>query len=312
MSVPGQSERPPVADLLGVVAGLALLAAVVFTPAGDWPPLAVVGVPVVLLVPGYALVAAVFPRAGETAPTAGAPSWMSRLTLSVAGSVVVVAAVGVVLDFSVWGFGRSAVVAGLSSVSLVAVAVAWLRRRRLPAADAAGVSLAAVGGRTRSLAVGESPLGVVLTLLVVATAVGSVAVIAEDTTSPGSVTEFYVLGGAEAGDLVAGAYPSNLTVGEPATVGIGVGASRESGFEGRVVATLERLDVGPNTTRITSSQRLGGFDITVPSGERTVRRHTIQPTMVGDRLRLTYRLYERGVDRPVRRVQVWVSVRPAR
>lgn len=314
MAAPARSdERPPAADLLAVVAGVVLLGVVVFTPAGTWQPLAVVvGLPVVLLAPGYALVSAVFPRAGEAAPTPGTTVWTARLCLSVAGSVVALTVVGVALDFSVWGFQREAVVVGLAAVTLAAVAVAWLRRRRLADADPAGVSLSTVGSRSRSLAVGGGALDAALTLVVLAAAVGTVAVVAEDTTASGEVTEFYVLGETDANELVAGAYPENLTAGEPVTVGIGVGTTRGSGFEGRVVATLERVAVGPDAARITDAQRLGTFDVAVPAGERTVRRHTVQPTLVGERLRLTYRLYERGSDQPFRRVQLWVSVAPAR
>lgn len=313
MSQPGPTDgRPPAADLLAVLAGIVLLAVVAFTPAGAWRPVAlVVGLPIVLVVPGYALVAAVFPRSGGAAPTPGSTSWVARLCLSVAGSVVAITVVGVALDFSIWGFQRAAVVVGLAAVTLAAAAVAWVRRRRLTTAEAAGVSLAAVGSRTRSLAVGGGALDAALTVLVLAAALGTVAVVTQDTTAAGDVTEFYILGETESNELVAGSYPSNLTAGEPATVGVGVGTTRESGFRGTVVATLERVAVGETATRVTDTQRLGTFDVAAPAGERTVRRHTVQPTLVGDRLRLTYRLYERGADQPFRRVQLWVSVAPA-
>ena len=42
MSVSDQPDHPPVADLIGVVACMALLLVVVYTPAGDWRPLALV------------------------------------------------------------------------------------------------------------------------------------------------------------------------------------------------------------------------------------------------------------------------------
>jgi len=308
----GRSERPPIADLAVVAVGALVLAAVVVTELEEPRPVAIaVVLPVVLLVPGYALVAAVFPEAGDTAPDAGTTSWIARLVLSVGGSVVAIAVVGIALDFSVWGFQREAVVLGLSAVTLAATALAWVRRRRLQAGSAAGISADGLWARLRTLPAGETPFGALLTVLVLAAVVGAVAVVADDSRSSGAVTEFYVLGPDEDGGLVAGSYPDRLVAGTPTTVGIGVGTTRAGGFEGRVVATLERLTVEDGTAVVTETQRLGAFDVAVAAGERRTRRHTVQPSLVGSDLRLTYRLYERGSESPLRRVQVGVTVESA-
>lgn len=300
----------PWADLLAVVAGAVLALAVVFTPLGEWRPLAlVVGLPFVLLVPGYAVVSAVFPRAGETGAGEGTGS-LSRLVLSVAGSVIAVAVVGVALEFSGIGFRRPAVVGGLAAVTLAAAAAAWYRRRRVVPGARAGTSLSTVRERARGAVVGDGPVGVLLTLLVVGVAVGGVAVVVADTGSSGTTTEFYMLGEDDSGELVAGNYPTNVTAGERTTVGIGVGTNRPDGFDGSVVASLERVSVDDGSATVTETRQLGSFDVSVAAGETTVRRHTFQPRMTGDRLRLTYRLYERGSEDPYRRVQIWIDVRP--
>ncbi len=130
MVVAGGDDGPvPRTDLLAIVASVVLVVAIVFTPLGEVRPFAlVVGLPFVLLGPGYALVSVVFPRAGETG--AGSEmSWLARLVLSVAGSVVAVAVVGIALDFTVWGFQRGAVVGSLSALTLAATVLAWYRRR---------------------------------------------------------------------------------------------------------------------------------------------------------------------------------------
>lgn len=313
MVVAGGDDGPvPRTDLLAIVASVVLVLAVVFTPLGEWRALAlVVGLPFVLLGPGYALVSAVFPRAGETGP-GPEMAWLARLVLSVAGSVIAIAVVGVTLDFTVWGFQRGAVVGALAALTLAATAVAWYRRQQVPADVRAGANTAAVRKRTRAVLVGDGPVGVVLTVLVIAVAAGSVAVVVADSTSSGTVTEFYVLGQDESGELVAGSYPTNLTVGEPTTVGVGVGTTQSEGFDGTVVASLERVTVDGESATVTASRRLGSFDISVASGETTVRRHTVQPPIVGERLRLTYRLSERGSESTFRRVQIWVSVSPQR
>ncbi len=307
----GDSDRTSTADLGAVVVAVALVALVVFSPLGSVRTVAVVvGLPFVLLVPGYALVSAVFPGAGETAPTpAATTSWLGRLGLSVGGSVVAVAAVGGILDFTIWGFQREAIVTGLSLFTLAATGVAWYRRVQLPVDQRAGTTVASLSDRTRSVVVGEGPAGLLLTLVVLVSAAGAVGVVAQESTQRGAVTEFYVLGENESGALVADDYPSEATVGEPTTVGIGLGAT-EGSFEGTVVASLERVTREGDRVRIRDSRRLDQFNVTVGAGETTVRRHTVQPPFAGERLRLTYRLYRQGADTPLRQVHIWLTVTP--
>jgi len=312
MANSGTGGGQSTADLAAVVVAVALAVVVALSPLGSVRPVAVVvGLPFVLLVPGYALVSAVFPGAGETAPMPdGTTSWLGRLGLSVGGSVVAIAAVGGLLDFTVWGFQREAVVAGLGLFTLAATVVAWYRRVQLPVARRAGTDAAALAARARSVVVGDGPAGLLLTLVVLVSAAGAMGVVAQESTQQGAVTEFYVLGQNESGALVADDYPSEVTVGEPTTVGIGVGATGGP-FEGRVVATLERVTREGDTVRIRESRRLDEFDVTVEAGAPTVRRHTVQPPLAGERLRLNYRLYRQGGDDPLREVHIWLAVRPA-
>lgn len=305
-------DRVLAADLFAVVASVVLLAGVVFSPLGDIRALAVViGLPFVLLVPGYALVSAVFPRGGDLAPgSATEVSWVARIGASVAGSGIALAVVGVVLNFTVWGFEQTAIVVGLSAVSVGGIAVAWYRRRSLETAYQAGVDFGAVRATVRTAVIDESAVNVVLTVLVVLAAAGAVGVVAEESTSDGSVVELYVLGENESGELTAGAYPSNVTAGDPITAGVGVGTS-ELPFDGHVTVRLERVTVEGDEVTVRESRRLNRTDIQLEPGERTIRRHTVRPSMVGERLRLTYRLYRNGSDSPLRQVHVWLTVRPA-
>lgn len=312
MPIPGVMDgRVLAADLLAVVTSIALMVGVVVTPLGELRVLAIViGLPFVLLVPGYALVSAVFPRSGELTPDSETgPSWLGRLGGSVAGSGIAIAVVGGLLDFTVWGFERTAILAGLSVFALVATTIAWYRRRQLPTADQAGFDLDSVRSYTRTVVFGESAVSVVLTLVVILAAAGAVGVVADESTESGSVVELYILGQDDSGELTAGSYPSNVTVGDSITTGIGVGTSR-SPFDGRVVTRLERVTVDGETVTVSESQELDRTDIRVPAGETTVTRHTVQPSMAGERLRLTYRLYRNGSNSALRQAHVWITVEP--
>jgi len=312
MQTGSEEEGVLVADLVAVVTGVVGVLAMVVSPAAPVRPLAILlGLPFVLLVPGYAIVAAVFPRAGDAGfGDATRTAWLARLGLSVVGSVVAIAIVGGVLAVSGLPFGRRTVLGSLCLLTLAATGIAWYRRRHLPIGTQAGVSRRQLWRRTRNVT-GNSVLGVALTVVMLVAAAGAVGVVASDSVDSGGVTELYVLGADESGQLVAGNYPSTLTAGEPVTLGVGVGTTLETGFDGRVVTTLERITVTDGRTVITESERLGTFEVSLAAGERSVRLHTVEPTLVGERLRLTQRLYERGSDSPLRRVQIWVSVRPA-
>lgn len=302
----------PTGDLLLVVVSVVVAAIVALSRVGEWRALAlVVGFPFVVLVPGYALVSALFPRARDTPLQSGASPWISRLGLSVGGSVVAVALVALPLNYTVWGFQRTPVVAGLCLLTLAATAVAWYRRSRHPPEVRAGVDAAVVGVRLRSLVAGGGIVGIVLSVVVIVTAAGAVGLVVDETTETGSVTEFYVLGENESGDLVAGSYPETLTVDEPATVGVGVGAAGNGGLDGTVVVRLERVSIQDETVVVEESTELNRISVQVDAGERSVTRHTVRPTVAGERLRLTYRLYGSEAETPLRRLQLWVTVESA-
>ncbi|ELZ24240.1 hypothetical protein C475_13362 [Halosimplex carlsbadense 2-9-1] len=311
MSESSQAETGN-ADLLAA-AGVALVALAVALVPGVPPAVGlVVGVPFVLLVPGYALVAAVFPRAGETTPRGeGSVSWASRLALSVGGSVVAVGAVSGALDFTVWGFARESVTVGLAAFTVLAATVARYRRARVPAGARVTVTAEAVGTRLRSIVVGDGVAGAALTVLVLAAAVGAAGVVAEEANSTAETTELFIVGSGPDDQPAAGAHPTNLTVGRPSDVTVGVGVSGPESLDGTVVGHLERVAVEGDTVRVTRQREVARFDVSVAPGDRSLVEHAVTPTRTGDRLRLTYRLYPDGTDRPIREAHVWVGVAPS-
>jgi uncharacterized membrane protein len=215
----------------------------------------------------------------------------------------VIAFVGLALE-PARGFGLHAVVAGVCTVTLGATAVAWVRRRRSEADPESGPN--SVPRLARAIG-GGSALSITLTVLVVATSVGAVGVVITEPARDPTVTELYVLGERPDGTLSAGAYPTDLTVGEPAAYVVGVGRSGDA-LDGTVVARLET--VGPDgAVQSGQSTTDGRFPVDLGADESTRIEHTITPETTGER-RLTYRLYRGDPDsgRIVRTVHVWVSV----
>jgi uncharacterized membrane protein len=118
-------DRRPL-DLI-LVASLAVVT-MVATLAGVNQPVAraLLALPLVLVLPGYALVAAAFPEAGR--------SLAERLLYGVGLSLAVAALGGFALNLTPWGLRAEAWATLLGGIALAACAIAWARRRRGDAA----------------------------------------------------------------------------------------------------------------------------------------------------------------------------------
>ena len=92
----------------------------------------VLGAPFMLFIPGYTLVAVLF-------PARQAISTVERLALSVGASIVVVSLIGAVLNFTPLGVRLVPVLCSVSGFTLATSAMAWWRRRKLPQEKQSGI-----------------------------------------------------------------------------------------------------------------------------------------------------------------------------
>jgi uncharacterized membrane protein len=156
----------------------------------------VLGVPFLLFIPGYALVAALFP--GRTPQGA-----IERITYSVALSIAMVMLDGLLLNY-VWDIDVFPLLITLESLTFVALIIAWLRRRGLTDEDR---MVFGANGPPKTLASADKLL-VALLVLAVLGASGAAVYTGIKNTHPYS--ELYILGaGGKAED-----YPLNLAVGQ--------------------------------------------------------------------------------------------------
>ena len=110
-------KRDPLV-LAAAVTVVAMLLAVSDLPLG--PVRVAVGMPLVVALPGYALLRAIF-----LYPPFGRAAW---LVSSMATSLALVALSGFVLDWTPWGLQSATWAIWLGSITLAALAVAWYRR----------------------------------------------------------------------------------------------------------------------------------------------------------------------------------------
>ncbi len=238
------------------------------------------GLPFVLLLPGYAILAALYPSKSGIGP-------VGRLTLSIGLSIAVVPMVAAVLNYTTWGIDLTPVAVSLSAVIGMGVAVAGYRRRRLSRDKVFSVLPGRMGRPARAidilqgLAVGVALLGVGAAMIVVAFTRGD-----------SGATEFYVLGPSG----VAGDYPSAATVGEKSVVTLGI-VNRDG--EGRTYRIAVIID-GEGTRDIDG--------LVLGDGERWEEPVDLTPTHAGADQKVEFQLYRDDESAPHRTLNLWLDV----
>lgn len=300
-------------DLAAAVALVVAFALLVAVDAGRSVRLAV-GVPALLVGPGYAVVAALYPAVGRdgqraTADDALALGNVERLALTVVASVAAVALVALAADATPWGIHTAPIAGGVSAVTAVAAGAAAGRRRRLGVAAPAWRRHLA-GHRPRRTATGA--MSVVLVLAVVVAG----AVVVTTATDPGAgeqFTEVALLAQNDTGALVAGGYPTEYTVGESRSVYLDVGNHEGRRSEYTAVVLLQTVDGGEPTTVAELDRR----QFAVPAGTDRAVALPVTPTESGDPLRVAVLLYrgdapeDPSSDGALHALHLWVTVAPA-
>ena len=279
-------------------------------------------VPLIILLPGYALVAALFPDAhGTDTPDDTASTGITgaeRFGLAVVMSVVLVPMAGFVVNYTTGLYLRPLLLA-VGGVTGFLALVGILRRLALPAERRHGLAIGtwlddSVGEflavTRRDLRVspplqpstgGQQLLNVffIVGLLTLTATVGYTAVTPPRDDDP--FTEFYLLTQNESGDYVAEDFPREFQQGESRQLYVAIGNEEGQRMPYTVVMQLDGREIDRFSTRIDDG--------------RTQRvEATVTPQQTGDRLRLSFLLYRGAVpDDPspanaYRETHIWISV----
>ncbi|ELZ96972.1 hypothetical protein C440_04323 [Haloferax mucosum ATCC BAA-1512] len=320
--LPEQIRTLP-ADLAAVFATVALTAIVALTPGLNETVLRdAIGLPFLLFVPGYTLVAALFPERG---PTTDSPDdqrgidGIERATLSFGTSIATVPLFGLVLNFTPWGLRLVPILVAIGGFTAVTAVVALIRRRALPEPERFAIPYEAWFETVRAeLFAPDSKTDAVLNVVLVLSLVLATASVGYAVAGPKdgeSFSELYLLTADGEDDLVADDYPETLVRGESAPLVVGVGNQEHRPVNYTVVVLLQRVETENNSTTVLESDQLETFSPRLEHNETWHRDHRIQPTMTGENLRLTYLLY-RGqpptspsVENAYREVYLWLTVR---
>ena len=116
----GQVPKEFIAIIIFVVISVIFI---VLPPLNATPIRIMVGFPLVLFLPGYSLICALFPKKNEM-------DGIERIALSIGLSIAVVVIIGLVLNYTPWGIRLGPILLAISSFALILVAVTAARRAR--------------------------------------------------------------------------------------------------------------------------------------------------------------------------------------
>jgi uncharacterized membrane protein len=245
----------------------------------------VLGLPLLLFFPGYALMAAIFTRREEGRA-------FERVSLSFGLSIVIVPLICLILHFTPWGLKVESILYATFSFILISSAAGWFRRRRLPDQERAGIEFqwrapAFIGNAwQRSLSV--------ILLAAILAALGTAGYVAAKPKVGERFTEFYVLGlsGKAAG------YPGEIRTGEAGEVLLGI-ANHEKGLVSyRIevkVAGIRNNEVAP---------------IILADEQMWEEVVSFLPDRAGDRQKVEFLLYKDDEAEPcLKPLQLWVDVK---
>jgi uncharacterized membrane protein len=280
------------ADLLLCVIATAFVFAFAFVPYLQETPVRPMLVLIfVFFIPGYTLIAAVFPRKGVW--------WGERIALSCAFSIATVSLIGLGLSY-IWNLNEGPIAVGLGAFVFIAAAIAYRRRQDVPAEERFAVRFPPLQMlRERVLPPSDSRfsrmLTVVLILSVLASVSGFIYVLGVPQNAE-AFTEFYVLGASgKAND-----YPTQFFLGqqEPVTVGVVNHENSEQSYQ---------LVIALNNSTTTST--LYSQNITLANGQTWQKTIELKPDRAGNDMRIDLLLY-RADDyaAPYRSLHLWVTV----
>lgn len=257
--------------------------------------------PLLGFLPGYAVLDALFPtRAPSTGVESGdrgheGLAWGARAALAVGLSVVVVVILVVILGSLGVPLTTAPLTAALVLLVTAGIAVGSFRRLRHGTGEESGFPTGRWRAEIRAATIDansglDAALAIALAVTIVLAMTGfAFALAAPDRGA--SYSEVALLD--EQGDeLVAGGYPETVAQGEPVNLTLTIENQEgvETTYTGHVV--LERVRTTDDGAQVVERQSLDQRTVTVADGETARESLSVEPTMLGDDLRLSVLVVE--------------------
>ncbi|QSG03005.1 DUF1616 domain-containing protein [Natranaeroarchaeum sulfidigenes] len=313
------------ADATFVIGYVAVIGALLYVADISGVIRTILGLPILLVLPGYALVSLVFPgmadetQAGPEDETSsvglvgtGVPGWYERLALAVAISVVLLPLFGLVLATTPLGFSTGPVLISLAGFIVIVMIGAVVRRVQLPEEERFVYPGASAD---TGLFPEDSPVDGVLNVVLLISVVVAMGTVAYGLAAPqpevGS-TGVQLLTETDDGELVAGEYPEAIPPGESAEMIVGVTSDGTESSTYTVVIEAQHVEEDGDELAVLEEAELGRVQLTPEPGERATQETTISPPMAGENIRLNYYLYEgdapEDADSETADDHLWITV----
>ncbi|KKG09430.1 MULTISPECIES: DUF1616 domain-containing protein [unclassified Methanosarcina] len=252
------------------------------------------GLPMVLFLPGYALIAALFPAKTDL-------DGIERTALSFGLSIAIVPLIGLGLNYTPWGIRLIPILMSLSGFTLAMCGAAYFRRRQLPEDEAFAVHIkeSFLALKTEVIEKPETKIDKILTVILIFSILASVGTLVYVIMTPKEgehFTEFYILGS----EGLADNYPTRYAPGDSGTVIVGIVNHEYRTMNYSIDMRLENtsLDLPENLRHISLGHNA--------TWEEPV---TITPPFEGTDMKLEFLLFnETEKSVPYRDLHLWINV----
>ncbi|NJD78821.1 MAG: DUF1616 domain-containing protein [Candidatus Methanoperedens sp.] len=262
---------------------------VVFYPLNATPVRTILGVLMVLFIPGYALIAALFPKKGDI-------DGIERFALSLGLSIAIVPLIGLVLNFTPFGIRPLPVLVSLSLFTLVMCLAAYFRRMELPENERFTVHFSELHSSTKGIMDTKSGKDKVLTIILILSIIVSIFMLIYVIATPKQgekFTEFYILGD----NGKAEGYPSLMEAGKDSSVIVGI-------VNHEYIPVNYTLEISLNNDSLSTRR------IQLMYNSTWEERVVFTPRERGDDMMLQFLLFKEGnFTEPYRDLQLQVDVK---
>jgi len=254
----------------------------------------ILGLPLVLFLPGYALIAALFPAKSDL-------DGIERAALSFGLSIAGVPLIGLGLNYTPWGIRLLPILISLSLFTFAMCGLAYLRRAKLPEAEAFEVPFREIvlSLKAEIMEKPEPGLDKALTIILVFSILLSVTTLVYVVITPKEgehFTEFYILGP----EGMADSYPTNYTLGESGKVIVGI-----VNHEYRPVNYTMEVRLENRSLPLPEDMQ----QITLAHNETWEKPLTLTPPVEGKDMKLEFLLFnETNKNTPYRDLHLWINV----
>jgi uncharacterized membrane protein len=249
----------------------------------------ILGVLMVLFLPGYALIAAIFPRKNDL-------DGVERLALSFGLSIAVVPLIGLGLNFTPFGIRLVPIMVSLSVFTLAMLLIANLRRSQVSEEERFEVPFSYMSSSLKSeIFRSKKGLDKILTIILILSILVSIIMLIYVIITPKQgekFTEFYILGD----NGKAEGYPTRLEAGKTSSVIVGI-TNQE------YVLTNYTLNISLENNTLNTMQ------VQLMHNDTWEEKVLFTPETTGENLKLEFLLYkEDNFTAPYRDLHLWVNV----